>query len=217
MDFSAHIAAVLGFFPFIVVVPAAVAIISNRIKAAKRRPGLVYTSCTLLTLFIALLLSRFSDGPFKGVDFGVAGVLAALCFVFPYLRVTNILTKGTFALLWREIFLVSFAAFNLYFAWTDWKSWGYIVMALLCLVSVALLWRSSALSKYPLYAASLFLVGTALVGGIYNYIHQPALLQSPIKFQIISWLIPGIPSVLLINCCIYARRVGRGSGTRPCP
>jgi hypothetical protein len=136
------------------------------------------------------------------------------CFFVACLRATNVLTKETSALLWREIFLVSFAAFNLYFAWTDWKSWGYIVMAVLCLVSVALLWRSSALSRYPLYAATLFLAGTALVGGIYNYIHQPALLQSPMMFQIISWLIPGIPSVLLINCCFYARRIGRGAPSK---
>jgi hypothetical protein len=73
-----------------------------------------------------------------------------------------------------------------------------------------LLCRSSPLAKYPLYAATLFLGGGALVFGVYNYIHQPALLQSPIKFQIIGWLIPGIPCVLLINCCLYARRIGRG-------
>lgn len=70
----------LGSFPFIVVVFAAVAVICSRIKAAKRRPGDVYTSCALLTLFVALFLFRFSDGPFKGVDCGLAGVLAALCF-----------------------------------------------------------------------------------------------------------------------------------------
>jgi hypothetical protein len=210
MDFSAHVAAVFAYFPFIVAVPAAVAVICNHNEAAKRHPRVVYTSCGLLALSIAFLLTRPADTTFKGVDCGVAGVLTALCFFIAYLRATNILTREAFALVWREIFLVSFAAFNLYFAWTDWKSWGYIVMALLCLASVALLWRSSALSKYPLYVATLFLAGTALVGGIYNYIHQPALLQSPIKFQIISWSILGIPSVLLLNCCFYARRMTRG-------
>jgi hypothetical protein len=83
-------------------------------------------------------------------------------------------------------------------------------MAALCAASAVLLWRSSPLTKYPLYAVTLLLAGGALVGGIYNYLHNPALLQSPVKFQFISWLIPGIPSVLLINCCLYARRIGRG-------
>jgi hypothetical protein len=210
VDFSTHVAAVLGYFPFIVVIPSAVAIVCNRIAAVKRHPMLIYPLSGVLSLVIAYFLSTVPGGTFRGVDLATAGVLSALCFVIAYLRATNILTREAFALVWREIFLVSFAAFNLYFAWIDWKSWGYIVMAVLCLVSVALLWRSSALSKYPLYAATLFLAGTALVGGIYNYIHQPALLQSPIMLQIVSWLIPGIPSVLLLNCCFYARRMTRG-------
>jgi hypothetical protein len=30
--------------------------------------------------------------------------------------------------------------------------------------------------------------------------------------HIISWLILGIPSLLLINCCLYAGRIARGEG-----
>jgi hypothetical protein len=209
MDFSAHIAAVLGFFPFLVAVPAAVAIVCNRIDAAKRHPNVVYTSCAVLAVGIALLLSRFSGGPFGGVDFAIAGALAALCFVVAYLRATDILTKRALALLWRELFLIAFAGFCFYFAWGDWKNWGSGLMAALCAASAVLLWRSSPLTKYPLYAVTLLLAGGALVGGIYNYVHYPALLQSPIKFQIISWLVPGIPSLLLFNCCLYARQIGR--------
>jgi hypothetical protein len=209
MDFSAHIAAVLVFLPSIVLAPAAVAIVCNRIIVIKRHPMVVYTSCSLLALGIALVLSSFSEGPFKGVDFGVAGVLAALCFVVAYLRATNILTRRALALLWRELFLVLFAGLNFYLAWNDWKDYGYIVMAVLCLASAVLLWRASPLSKYPLYAVTLLLAGSALVVGIYNYVHNPALLQSTLEFQIIRWLIPGIPSVLLINCCLYARRTTR--------
>jgi hypothetical protein len=77
-------------------------------------------------------------------------------------------------------------------------------MTVLCVSSAVLMWRSSPLSKYPLYAVTLLLAGSALVGGIYNYVHNPALLRNPIKFQIVSWLIPGIPSLLLVNCCLYA-------------
>jgi hypothetical protein len=212
MASSAHVAAVIGYFPFIVAVPAAVAIICNHIDAAKRHPKIVYTSCSLFALCFALLLSTLQTKgqPFSGVDCRVAGVLAALCFVVTYLRVANVVTKRAAALLWREIFLVAFAGLNFYLAWGDWKDWGYSIMAVLCVASAVLLWRSSRLSTYPLYAVTLFLVGSALVGGIYNYVQNPALLRNPIKFQIISWLIPGIPSVLLINCCLYARRVTRG-------
>jgi hypothetical protein len=58
MDFSAHAAAVIGYFPFIVAVPAAVAVICNHIDAAKRHPKIVYASCGLLALCFAFLLSR---------------------------------------------------------------------------------------------------------------------------------------------------------------
>jgi hypothetical protein len=209
MDFSAHAGAVLGYCPFIVAIPAGVAVVCNHIDAAKRHPKVVYAACGLLSLCIAFLLSRLPGTTFRGVNLGLAGVLAALCFVVAYLRATDILTKKAAALLWREIFLVAFAGLNFYLAWGNWKDWGYSIVAVLCAASAVLLWRSSPLSKYPLYAVTLFLGGIALVGGIYNYVHDPALLQSSIKLQIISWLIPGLPSVLLINCCLFARRVAR--------
>ena len=209
MDISARIATIIGYLPFIVAVPAGIAVVCNNIDAAKRHPQVVYTSCGLRARCVAFLLSRLMNTPFRGVDLGVAGVLAALCFVVLYLRVTNILTKGALALLWRELFLVAFAVLCVCFAWGEWKNWTYVLLATLCVASAVLLWRSSPLSKYPLYAATLYLAGGAIAGGIYNYVRDPAQLQNSIKFQIISWLIPGIPSVLLINCCLYARRIGR--------
>jgi hypothetical protein len=208
MDFSAHVATVIGYFPFIVAIPAGIAVVCNHIDALKRHPKIVYASCGLLALLIAFLLSRLIGSPFKGVDCGVAGVLAALCFALAYVRVTKILTKGAGALLWRVVFLAGFAGLCLCFLWGDWKNWwSYGLLAALCTVSAVLLWRSSPLAKFPLYAATLYLASGALFGGIYNYVQNPALLQSPITFQVISWLIPGIPSLLLINCCLYARRI----------
>jgi hypothetical protein len=67
----------------------------------------------------------------------------------------------------------------------------------------------SSRAKCPLYAVSLSLGLGALGGGIYNYMQIPALLQDPIQKQIISWLIPSIPTALLINCCLYAIRMVR--------
>ena len=208
MDFSAHIAALVVFLPCIVAVPAAIAIICNRITATKQRPEVVYTFCGLLALGSALLLSRFVADFYK-VDLLMAGALAVLCFVIAYLQATNILTKEFLALLWRELFLLGFAALCLCFVSGDWKSSGYGLLGSLCIASAVLLWRSSPLARYPLYAATLYLAGGALLGGIYSYLHDPALLQKPIQLQIISWLIPGIPSVLLIYCCLYARQIGR--------
>jgi hypothetical protein len=211
MDLSAHVAAVLGYFPFIATAPAAAAVVCNRIDAAKRHPTIVYSSCGLFALGSSLLLSaRLTKGqPFSGVDCSIAGVLAALCFLLTYLRVANVVTKKAAALLWRELFLFAFAGVCVLFAWGNWKSWGYVLIAVLCVMSAVLLWRSSPLSKYPLYAVTLYLAGGALYGGIYNYFPNPALLSTPIKLQIIEWLIPGVPSVLLINCCLYARRMAR--------
>lgn len=211
MLFSDHVIAVLAYFPFIAAVPAAVAVICDRTAASKRHPLVVYASCSLLALFIAFILSRPPGTSFKGIDDGIAGVVAALCFVVAYLRATGKLSKSALALLWREMFLVLFAGLNFYLAWNDRKSWGYVVLAVLCTASAVLLWRSSPLSKYPLYAVTVLLAGSALVGGVYNYVHNPAMRQGSLEFHIISWLIPGVPSVLLINCCLYARRVVRGA------
>jgi protein-S-isoprenylcysteine O-methyltransferase Ste14 len=157
---------------------------------------------------IAYFFSKFAAFKLHGIDLVGAGVLSALCFAFAYLRATDILTKERWALIWREIFLVSFAAGNLYLAWTDWKSWGYIVITVLCGASAVLLWRSSPRAKYPLFAVTLFLGGNALIFGIYNYIRQPELLHSSLESQIIGWLIPGVPTALLVSCCLYARQVG---------
>jgi uncharacterized membrane protein HdeD (DUF308 family) len=52
-----------------------------------------------------------------------------------------------------------------------------------------------------------------LAGGIYNYVQNPSLRKNPIKLQVISWLIPVIPSVLLVSCYFYARRLSPGGLT----
>src|SRR5258708_18575217 len=106
MDSSAHLAAVIGYFPFIVALPAGVAIICNHIHAAKRHPKFVYSFCGVLTLCIAFLFSTRGP-PIRGVDCGVAGALGVLCFFVAYTRVNNVMTKGDAALLWREIFLLA--------------------------------------------------------------------------------------------------------------
>jgi hypothetical protein len=178
MDCSKHLAAALAYFPFIVLAPAAAAMVCNRIPAAKRHPGLVYPSCGTLALLTAFLFSTLPGSRFKGIDLVAAAVLSVLCFAFAYIRATDVLTKDRWAFIWREIFLVSFAAVNFYLAWSERKGWGYNWMALLCAVSAVLLWRSSPWAKYPLYAATFFLAGGALIFGIYNSIHHPALAQS---------------------------------------
>jgi len=113
---------------------------------------------------------------------------------------------------WRAVFLGAFSAINVYLCFyyrlNNWKTWsGSLFLAALCGSSAVLLWRCSPLAKYPLYIATLYLGLGALGGGIYNYMQNPALLHDPLPKQIIGWLIPGIPTVLLINCCLYARRM----------
>jgi hypothetical protein len=113
---------------------------------------------------------------------------------------------------WRVAFLWAFSVINIYLCFyyglNNWKIWwGNLFMALLSGSSAVLLWRGSPLAKYPLYATTLYLGLGALGGGIYNYMQNPALLHDPIKKQIFGWLIPGIPTALLINCCLYVRRM----------
>lgn len=139
MEFSAHAAAVLGYFPFIVALPAGAAVICKRTGATKRHPIVVYTSCGVMALCIAFLLARLPNSSFKGIDFVVAGVLAASCFVWVYLRATNLVTDKAAELLWRELFLLAFAGLCLCFVSGDWKTSGYGLMAALCVASAVLL------------------------------------------------------------------------------
>jgi hypothetical protein len=124
--------------------------------------------------------------------------------------------KRDAALFWRIAFLIAFALLSTRLGWGNWMQWGYLLIAILCLASAILLWLLSPLSRYALYAVTFYLVAGALFGGLSNYIRNPALLHSPLKTQIVSWLIPGVPAALLVSCCIYARRIprGRGGGTR---
>jgi hypothetical protein len=118
-------------------------------------------------------------------------------------------TQRTAALYFRVTFLIAFAMLSATLSWGKYTQWGYLLIAGLCLASAVLLWVSSPLSRYPLYAVTCYLVGGAVFGGIWNYVHNPALLHAPLKAQIISWLIPVVPGFLLINCCLFARRLAR--------
>jgi uncharacterized membrane protein YhaH (DUF805 family) len=109
---------------------------------------------------------------------------------------------------WYIAFLLLFAVINAYLAFTPYGNLWSMVTAVLSVASAVQLWRRSLRSKYPLYVLTL-LMGTAIPMGIYNYVRNPALLSQPLEKQIISWLIPVIPIVVLIGCCVYARRLGR--------
>jgi hypothetical protein len=140
---------------------------------------------------------------------GSLGWILVIGFLLGWARIGPTHKESAF---WRVVFLWAFSAINIYLCFyyglNNWKTWsGSLFLAALCGSSAVLLWRRSPLAKYPLYTATLYLGLGALGGGIYNYMQNPALLHDPIPKQIIGWLIPGIPTVLLINCGLYARRM----------
>jgi hypothetical protein len=153
--------------------------------------------------------------------FSLLGGLVCILVIGFQLRRANLGPSHEESAFWRVAFLLVFSAINIYlffhYGLNNWKIWwGSLLIAVLSGSSAVLMWRGSPLVKYPLYAATLYLGLGALVGGIYNYIHNPALLQGPIKAQIISWLIPGIPTALLISCCLYVRStVNAGNTSQP--
>jgi hypothetical protein len=112
------------------------------------------------------------------------------------------------ALIWRVGFLSSFAGLNFYFGIPGRGNISYLMLGCLCLVSAVLLLRLSRWSKYPLYAATI-IMGTALLGGVYTFTRNPTLLHESLQKQLISWLIPLIPTLLLLSCCTYAYRLSR--------
>lgn len=112
------------------------------------------------------------------------------------------------ALIWRVVFLCLFAGLNFYFSIPGRGNISYLVLGCLCLASAALLLRLSPWAKYPLYVATL-IMGAALIGGVYTYAQNPALVHDPLQRQVISWLIPLVPTLFLIACCTYAHRLSR--------
>ena len=117
-------------------------------------------------------------------------------------------TRRNPAFIWRVTFLCLFAALNFYFALPGRGNISYLVLGCLCLVSAGLLLRLSPWSRYPLVVATL-IMGAALIDGIHNYAANSALSKRPPQQQVISWLIPLVPTVLLVACCTYARRLSR--------
>jgi hypothetical protein len=117
-------------------------------------------------------------------------------------------TRRNPAFIWRVIFLCLFAALNFYFAIPGRGNISYLVLGCLCLASAGLLLRLSPWSKYPLFVATL-IMGASFIGGIYNYAADPDLLNRSLQQQVISWLIPFVPTVLLVACWTYARRLSR--------
>jgi hypothetical protein len=111
------------------------------------------------------------------------------------------------AILWRVLFLVAFATLN---AWGNWTQWIAILTAALSLLSAMLLFRRSRFTRLPLYAITIYFVCASVVDGIYLYVNNPTLRQQPITAQLISWLLPGIIAILLVNCCLYARFLASG-------
>jgi hypothetical protein len=111
------------------------------------------------------------------------------------------------AILWRVLFLVAFATLN---AWGNWTQWIAILTAALSLLSAVLLFRRSRFTRLPLYAITIYFVCASVVDGIYLYVNNPTLRQQPITAQLISWLLPGIVGILLVNCCLYARFLASG-------
>src|SRR5579871_3153712 len=114
--------------------------------------------------------------------------------------------------LWRGTLLSAFAAINFYFVLNQ-SNWTYGLLGVLCVSSVWLLLLHSPHARYPLYIATLLMMGSVLQG-VYNYTQRPDLRDEPVSRQIIGWLIPLVPLALLINCSLYARRIAKSVKTR---
>jgi isoprenylcysteine carboxyl methyltransferase (ICMT) family protein YpbQ len=113
-----------------------------------------------------------------------------------------------FALAWRIAFLLLFACLNIYFCVGQRFNWDCLAMAVLSITAALLFWRLSSWSRYPLYLLTLNM-SAAIVGGLYNYVRHPEPMSQPFERQIIGWLIPVVPTYLLLLCCVSARRLGR--------
>jgi hypothetical protein len=172
------------------------------------------TAAVVLALFSLLILASGIRLNLVVVLLSFVALLGSLIWllvILVLLRKSPSVASPRAGILWRVAFLVAFAAFSAYYHGSgDWRqSWGYLLTVVLCLTAAVLLWKRSPLAKYPLYAETIFFVIGSLGGGVYNYLHYPAVRATPIKSQIIMWLIPIMLAVPLINCCLFVRRFAR--------
>jgi hypothetical protein len=188
---------------------------TDTVPGANLRRDRIIAWITVILSLVALLASSPKNPlVLLLLFFSLLGGLVWILVIGFQLRRADVAPTHKEALFWRVVYLWVFSALNIYLCFyyglSNWKTWwGSLLMAILGTSSAILLWRGSSRAKFPLYAVTLCLGLGALGGGIYNYMENPALLQDPIQKQIISWLIPGIPTALLINCCLYARRMVR--------
>jgi hypothetical protein len=89
------------------------------------------------------------------------------------------------------------------FGYLGLKSW-YFILAAPSLASAILLWRLSPAARYPLYVTT-FLVIADFGTSFYGMVRQPELSVGNIIGG--SAIALGV-TTLLINCCLYARRLG---------
>jgi hypothetical protein len=94
------------------------------------------------------------------------------------------------------------------FGYLGLKSW-YFFLAASSLTSAILLWRMSTAARYPLYVTT-FLVMADFGTSFYGMVRQAELSVGSILGG--STIALGV-TALLINCCLYARRLGENSAT----
>ena len=188
---------------------------TDTVPGANLRRDRIIAWITVILSLVALLASSPKNPlVLLLLFFSLLGGLIWILVIGFQLRRADVAPTHKEAVFWRVAYLWVFSALNIYLCFyyglSNWKTWwGSLLMAVLGASSAILLWGGSSRAKFPLYVVTLYLGLGALGGGIYNYMRNPALLQDPIQKQIISWLIPGIPTALLINCCLYARRMVR--------
>jgi hypothetical protein len=94
------------------------------------------------------------------------------------------------------------------FGYLGLKSW-YFILAASSLASAVLLWRLSPVAKYPLFVTT-FLVIADFGTSFYGVLRQSEL---PLGNILGGSAIALATTALLINCCLYARRLGENHPT----
>jgi len=185
---------------------------TETVPGANLRRDRIIAWITVILSLVALLASRPKNPlVLLLLFFSLLGGLVWILVIGFQLRRADVAPTHNEAVFWYVVYLWVFSVLNVflcfYYGLSNWKTWwGSLLMAILGASSAMLLWRGSSRARFLLYALTLYLGLGALGSGIYNYMQNPALLQFPIQKQIIGWLIPGIPTALLIKCCLYARR-----------
>ena len=176
-------------------------------KSLQRLQGASWV--TVIASIIGLSASRHSNPMIiLALFFALLCSLALALWSSVRLRKSPQVRSHRIGMYWRVAFLAALTGVDCYL-WIKSGAWECVLVAALCVASAVLLWRLSPRSRFPLYALTFTVVAGLLNAVVSHFAQDAATHKLPMMNQAFFVFFAALPCIWLIECCIFARRLGR--------